>query len=125
MALIKQAGRTIMEKTVLRDHLEVNTFSIFDAWIFLAQQAKAHPEIVKCVLDIQREGDHYLIRMVVFNERGESINVSGSEVVGKVMKAYNLHCSVHDYMRGKQRGVLFVSQMLSDMISNDLESYDD
>lgn len=125
MEIIKQAKRTAMERTVLKDRLEVNTFSIFDAWIFLAQQAKSHPEIEKCVLDIQREGDHYLIKMVVFNDRGEAIYVSGSEVIGKTMKAYNLHSNVHAYMQGKQRVDLLVAPMLSDTSKGDLVAYDD
>lgn len=110
-SFMKRVEKSVFDNTIARDSSTLNIFSILDAWGFFASKAKEYPQIFSCVLDIKREGDHYLIRMVMINQRGEPVAKNGDMVIGCKLIAYNLADDVVIYMKGRQMQYMHLSTL--------------
>lgn len=124
-SFFKQANKAILDKTISRRDLTLDEFSMMDAWEFVARTAKKYSQFRKIILSIGREGDHYLIRMVAFNNRSEPIYKSGDTIVGRKLIAYNLAENVHKYMGDKSECYLYVDTLLTPPVDSTVEDEDD
>lgn len=124
-SFFKQVNKTILDNTISRRDLTLDEFSIMDAWEFVARTAKGYSQFKKIILSVVREGDHYLVRMVAFNNRSEPIYKSGDSVVGRKLIAYNLAEDVHKYMDGKRECYLSVDTLLTPPVDSTDEDEDD
>lgn len=124
-SFFKQVNKTILDNTISRRDLTLDEFSIMDAWEFVARTAKEYSQFRKIILSVVREGDHYLIRMVAFNNRSEPIYKSGDTIVGRKLIAYNLAEDVYNYMGGKSERYLSVDALLAPPVGSTDEDEDD
>lgn len=124
-SFFRQANKAILDKTISRRDLTLEEFNIMDAWEFVARTAKKYGQFRKIILSIVREGDHYLIRMVAFNNRSEPICKSGDTIVGRNLIAYNLAENVYSYMDGKSECYLHVDTLLTPPVGSTAEDEDD
>lgn len=112
-SLINRAGKAFLDSTFIKERNTLERFSILDAWERLASRAIAYPQITACVMDISKEGDHYLIRLVMLDERSEPIRLKGDMVVAYKLTAYNLASDVYTYTQGKKRCWLHIGRLLT------------
>lgn len=111
-SFIDRAGRAFVDNMFIKERNTLERFSILDAWERLASQASVYPQITGCVMDIAREGNHYIIQLVMFDDRTQPIRLKGDMVVAYRLIAYNLASDVYTYTRGRKRCWLQVSRLL-------------
>ena len=112
-SFVDRAGKAFVDSVLIKERNTLERFSILDAWERLASRAAAYPQIMGCVMDIAREGDHYLIRLVMFDDQSQPIRLKGDMVVAYRLIAYNLASDVYAYTQGKKRCWLHVSRLLA------------
>ena len=93
-SFIQRTKKLLIDNTLLRSNQSMQVFSILDAWSALISMAKQSSGVKGCLMQIKRQGDHYLIRMLAFTHRGEPIYQSGDTVLGRILVAYNLEENV-------------------------------
>lgn len=123
-SFVDRAGKAFVDSVFIKERNTLERFSILDAWERLASRAAAYPQITKCVMDISREGDHYIILLVMFDDQTQPIRLKGDMVVAYRLIAYNLDSNVRNYTRGKRRCTLYVNRLLApegNIIEEDVE----
>lgn len=86
----ERLGKTILDNTISRGSKTTHEFSALDAWSALISMAQENHRVKSCILQIDREGDHYLVRMVALNKRNEPIYRSADTLMGRMLIAFNL-----------------------------------
>lgn len=112
-SFVDRAGKAFVDSVFIKERNTLERFSILDAWERLASRAAVYPQITGCVMDIAREGDHYLIMLVMFDNQTQPIRLKGGMVVAYRLVAYNLASDVYAYTQGKKRCWLHVSRLLA------------
>ena len=90
MSFTERLGKAILDNTILRNSKTTQEYDVLDAWGALISMAKQNHRVNSCILQIDREGDHYLVRMVALNKRGEPIYRSAEMLMGCSLSTYNL-----------------------------------
>lgn len=111
-SFIQRTKKALLDNTLLRSSQSTQVFSILDAWSALISMAKQNSGVKGCLMQIGRQGDHFLIRMLAFTRRGEPIYQSGDTVLGRVLVAYNLEENVKAALDKNGEVRLLVEQLM-------------
>lgn len=117
-SFIQRMKKMLIDNTLLRSSKSTQVFSILDAWSALISMAQQNSSVKGCLMQIRRQGDHFLIRMLAFTQRGEPVYQSGDTVLGHVLVAYNLEENVRAALKQDGEVRLLVEQLMPSASKN-------
>lgn len=110
--LFDNLGQSLYENFIGRDETRIDEFTMLNAWKFFIDLCIENPKVYLCVLGIERAGNHYVIRQLMFDKNSQPIMVKGDYVLGRKIQAFTLSDDVLEFMNGHSRQYLYLNTLL-------------
>lgn len=104
-------GKAVLDNTISRGSRTTPEFGTLDAWGALISMAQENHRVKSCVVQIDREGDHYLVRMVALNKRNEPIYRSADTLMGRMLSTYNLSDDLLPFLNKDKKAVFSIDTL--------------